>query len=96
MNTDETTPEHDVTPNRCPHCEHILEGATGVTTQNAPKPGDVTLCIYCAAVLVFQDDMRVRLPVEEEANEFASNGELMKMQKIVKLAIRRRNVEAQS
>jgi hypothetical protein len=93
MSTDETIPEHDVTPNRCPNCEHILEEATGITTQDAPKPNDVTLCIYCAAVLVFTEDMRVRLPTEEESNELASNSELMRMQKIVKMQVRRRNVE---
>lgn len=93
MSQDETTPEHDVTPNRCPNCTHILEEATGVTTDDAPKPGDVTLCIYCAAVLVFTDDMMVRLPTEEESNEFANNAELMHMQKIVKMEVRRRSIK---
>lgn len=83
---------HDTMPNRCPTCEHVLEAATGITTDDAPKPGDVTLCIYCAAILVFTDDLRVRLPKEEESNEFANDPRLMHTQQTVKMEARRRNM----
>jgi hypothetical protein len=38
----------------CPGCGEILSGATAVDLSGrAPKSGDVTICLYCTAVLEF-------------------------------------------
>lgn len=41
------------TGNRCPYCEARLDAASHTTEKIAPKPGDLTVCMYCASVLVF-------------------------------------------
>lgn len=33
----------------------------------APKPGDLTVCRFCAAVLVYRRDLRVRMMTDREA-----------------------------
>lgn len=50
-------PEHP-----CPRCKHPLDSATPVNDvlHPAPVPGDASVCINCAAPLVFNDDMSVR------------------------------------
>lgn len=45
----------------CPSCRQILEGeAAPDTTYREPKAGDMTACLYCAEILVFTDDRRLR------------------------------------
>jgi hypothetical protein len=50
--------------NQCPYCQHKLELATASPRNRhaTPKPNDVTVCIECASVLVFTDDLNVRAP----------------------------------
>ena len=55
----------------CPWCGHILDGAMAADPKNpdaTPKPGDVSVCISCAQILVFNDDltMRASMPGEIE------------------------------
>jgi len=45
----------------CPSCGKLLDGATGIDTNNLPAPGDVSVCIYCAAVLRFNARRTVEL-----------------------------------
>jgi len=46
-----------VPPAACPHCGKIMDGATNYTGPTAPKGGDFSVCIYCAAVLRFTGEM---------------------------------------
>ncbi len=42
----------------CPHCGEILDAATAAEGKHEiPNPGDVSVCIYCAGLLVYADDM---------------------------------------
>ena len=52
----------------CPQCGHAMDLASWATNPKrgkAPKPGDLTVCIRCAAVLAFGGDMRLeRAPAD--------------------------------
>lgn len=41
----------------CPKCKTVLNACTGVTVDEKPSPGDITICYYCGAILKFSDDM---------------------------------------
>lgn len=42
---------------RCPKCNHELDDATCVNNTNArPAHGDLSVCIYCGAANVFQEN----------------------------------------
>lgn len=41
----------------CPHCNHYLDGYVGLDTQD-PKNGDVSFCVYCGGLSVFDDGLR--------------------------------------
>jgi hypothetical protein len=46
---------------RCPACQTRLNMATYPRSGNAvPKPGDVTVCVYCTMVCWFNTDLTVR------------------------------------
>ena len=52
---------------RCPSCNGKLDAATAAVDSKGeripdsarPKPGDLTVCFYCAALLQFASDMAV-------------------------------------
>jgi hypothetical protein len=44
----------------CPKCNTQLNGASDPIGEAVPKPGDLSVCIYCAELLVFNTDMTLR------------------------------------
>jgi hypothetical protein len=57
----------DVTPTRCPACGVVLDAATSPQDrQLRPRPGDYSVCMYCATPLVFTEDGDLRRMTAEE------------------------------
>jgi len=56
----------------CPNCGLELSGATG-WTGHGPKPGNMCVCIRCGHLLIFNEDMTVREPNDDEVVELAGN-----------------------
>ena len=48
----------------CPICFYKLDAATCVDGNARPKPGDLTVCINCAELLVFDESLR-HSPLDE-------------------------------
>ncbi|MCP4900180.1 MAG: hypothetical protein GY906_24680 [bacterium] len=48
-------PREGITPTNCPHCKHHLDAATNLQSEERPAPGDMTVCINCAAILRFDE-----------------------------------------
>ena len=38
---------------RCPYCDGALDAASHMSEAVRPKPGDLSVCLYCAQPLVF-------------------------------------------
>jgi hypothetical protein len=53
----------DLPPNNCPGCDRNLNATTG---DGGPSPGDYSICLYCATVLRFNEDMTVRAVPDKE------------------------------
>ena len=54
---------------RCPWCGHKLDAAMAgdpATPDAVPKPGDVSVCISCAQILVFTDELTLRASMPGE------------------------------
>lgn len=56
----------------CPACGYPMDCATGIGHQRSPSPGDVTVCISCGDISLFNDDLSLRTP---------SPGEMMALQR---------------
>lgn len=55
-----------IIPARCPGCYQLLDAATSMAPEHRPGPGDWTVCVYCAAVLVFDEECRAVTPTRVE------------------------------
>jgi hypothetical protein len=54
----DTTTQLKATP--CPECRYKLDAATAAFSHAKPGPGDVTVCINCAALLEFTDELGLK------------------------------------
>jgi hypothetical protein len=72
---------------RCPACLKTLDGATDLKGQATPKPDDLSVCVYCGQINVFQTDLTLRAMRQPEFD--ALPGELRR-----DIAIARRAVPA--
>ena len=56
-------PTQPISASLCPGCGALLDATSCVAAPGvAPDPGDLTLCMACMTVLVFNEDLRPRLP----------------------------------
>ena len=69
---------------RCPRCGKTLDGWSIGSDDSKTKPqaGDLTVCIYCSAVLQFTEVMELIMAPAEAILEVTF--ELSKMQNVVK------------
>jgi len=51
---------HRLPESECPSCGYRVDAASGISTDEAPKPGDVTLCMKCGQVMQFTATLGVR------------------------------------
>jgi hypothetical protein len=73
--------------NTCPSCNHTIPHNDKPGDPVAvPSPGDLSVCFYCAAYLIFEDDMSVRLMEVEEVVELPSDTlyELTRLRNMIK------------
>jgi hypothetical protein len=54
---------------RCPYCGRKLSAASHFSEEVAPHPGDISICIGCGEVLLFDEGLRVRRPTTAELIE---------------------------
>jgi hypothetical protein len=47
-------------PSYCPTCAVELDCATPAEVDATPRDGDLTVCMYCGAVLIFTAELRQR------------------------------------
>lgn len=79
----------------CPFCGHRLDVAMAADPANpaaSPAPGDVSVCIECAQVLVFTDDLTLRASMP---GEIPMTPELRRAQQVVR-ALDRRNMHVRN
>lgn len=51
---------------RCPACLTKLSAATGLRPTGGPRPGDVSVCVYCGIYLEFNSDLTVSTMTDEQ------------------------------
>jgi hypothetical protein len=66
----------ETVPMICTQCGKTLNMASDGDDEHAPNGGDFTICLYCEHLLVFNDDLSLREPSNEEAIEAQANTNL--------------------
>ena len=70
----------------CPACGKIIDALSRPVDDDAtPSPGDVTVCLYCAAVLIINTDLTVRSPLQGEMDRLETDMDLKKLQEIIQM-----------
>jgi hypothetical protein len=61
----------------CWHCSVPLDAASDIEGREdaEPEQGSISLCLYCGAVAVFGDDLRLFPPSEQLLDELADSEE---------------------
>jgi hypothetical protein len=58
-------PRTGVVPQACPNCHSMMDAATGVTDPiKSPEPGDVSCCLNCGTLCLFDRDLKLIVPDE--------------------------------
>lgn len=59
----------------CLNCGEMMDGATAVGEEGRvmPSPGDVTVCLYCGHLMMFDDQLAFRNPSDAEIIELAGD-----------------------
>jgi hypothetical protein len=67
---DRVAKKHNHVPEqRCPECDDKITCHAGVTTEDKPDPGDVSICAVCGAILQFGPDLKVVVCPASELDE---------------------------
>lgn len=81
--------EHIPLESTCPACGHTHNMATNMEGEGGPEPGDVTVCILCLHVLMFDDQLKYRYPTKEEEEKLKENAGLQRMLLLLREAKRK-------
>lgn len=65
-------------PSACTACGKILDGADeAFGGDTPPKPGDITMCVYCGHLMGFNADLTLRDVNVEEAHDIADEPKIL-------------------
>jgi hypothetical protein len=64
----------------CASCGTKLDGASGLSAR--PKPGDISICLYCGHIQAFGWDLKLRDLTDEEMHAIAGNKQVIAAEKI--------------
>ena len=76
------------TGNTCPRCGKLIDGSTCVDDEELPevpqpKPGDVSICTYCGAMCLFDEQLRSRLMTRAQRRRIERDPRAKELMKIV-------------
>ena len=81
----------DLSPDNCPVCGYRVEAAS-TPHQTTPSPGDITVCMACASVSRFDDDLRLRTMTQREIFDLHPDNqdEILLVQRGIRMLDRRK------
>ena len=69
---------------KCLKCGYQLDGVAGAGHDNAPEPGDISICFKCGNIAAFDGELRVRELTAEEWKIINAQDEIMHMQSLIR------------
>jgi len=65
---------------QCLSCDKILDRASGVNEDDAPEPGNITICIGCGHLMAYADGLSLRELTDAEALAIAGDKRILDLQ----------------
>ena len=65
---------------RCWLCGYKMNRTSEAFGDRTPKAGDVSICLSCGAIQVFTEDLRLRVPTDEEREKFMRDPRITEVQ----------------
>lgn len=78
----------------CPHCGVEIDAAQPAPGENPDavlKGGSVTMCLNCAETGIFDDDLTLRKPTEEELAEFEQDDHYLRLRDLTRQKVLERH-----
>lgn len=72
----------------CPHCKNKLDAATH-EYEKAPRPGDVSVCLKCAGINIYRDDLTLRAATGADLDKLSAHKETWAALKNAQKTVRR-------
>lgn len=66
---------------QCPFCRSAIDAASG---PKEPEDGDATICYSCENLLIFDKNLRLRVPSEDEQEDVVPSEEFQKILDMVR------------
>src|SRR4051812_10831976 len=84
--------EYVVKPQLCLKCGYATDRASSIggLKPRGPKPGDVTVCIQCTHIMLFNPDLTLRDPTTEELRDILEDPRIVAVVNTIKEASSRR------
>lgn len=77
--------------NQCRKCKTTLETTTALDSKTpAPTPGSLSICWYCGALALFDQDLKLRELTADEQADIEGNPKLQRILKGLEVHRRRR------
>lgn len=77
--------KHRTPGTQCRRCQHRLDSATNFRDPKGPAAGDVSVCIGCGCISIFNADGTLRVPTAAEFKKFEVHPDVVKMVNAVEL-----------
>jgi hypothetical protein len=82
---------HKVNPAECPYCFTVQDRATEVTGESkGPSENDISICVDCGGVSVFDERLEPRIPDGEEMEKIMEIPEVRIGVELIKMRFGRR------
>lgn len=56
-----TGKDHKMPRAECPCCGHEMNGASGISANEKPRPEDIAVCIKCGAINQYDENFQLKL-----------------------------------
>jgi hypothetical protein len=83
--------EHRSPRCKCPACGFILDTATNVNGSKSPSFGDITICLYCGEIAVYDVGLMLRSAEQSEIDDMKKHQSWGAIEKLIQ-AIREKRL----
>lgn len=72
--------DHRTKLSKCTSCGEAMDSAMNAQfgINNVPSSGDVTVCMYCSHIMIYDDNLILRDPSNDELIDIAANKDILR------------------